>query len=77
MLVSKEVRALQEPITGKDLIESSRTFKERCIVAHTEAHSRAANSRPSSDRFDPPQKSIFSDCLELGREALCFLHGWR
>jgi hypothetical protein len=33
MLVTKKVRAFQEPVTGKNLIESTLNFKERRVVA--------------------------------------------
>jgi hypothetical protein len=77
MLVSKEMSALQEPVTGEKLIESPCASKDRRIVAGAQTHSRAANSCLGSDRCDPFQKDILPPSQEIDREVLCFLHSWR
>jgi hypothetical protein len=67
MLVSKKVRTFQEPVAGKNLIESSPGFNQRRIVPNSQAYSGFAGLCPSRDFFDSPENASLPHSSALSR----------
>jgi hypothetical protein len=65
MMVSKKVCTFQEPVAGKNLVESTRTREERRIVANSQSHSGAANVYPRRNLFDSLQDASFTGAPTL------------